>query len=178
MPISFHDESINFYLEIPDLWHFNRPEWSPIEKLKRDPDSFFYHAKTPFCTALKHHELKNVVYPTLQATIRPPIKYSKDLANSIIQSTKTIMAKQFDNSAIIDESTDGLIGGCRANILKSTAELSFKQDNSIQTYSIINHSYTIFSNKYTFVVGLSGNSSNELDEINDFISITKSIRCR
>ena len=174
----FNDRVLKFALRKPTSWRFMPPAWSPVAQKKNafGPEDWIQYAQSPFCCASGSHDSPVHVYPTLQATVRPSAVPSNEQARSILQSQLDFLAAEFMDFDPFEVTSEAVIGGCRANVIKARFSLPLEIDGELLMAPVISRSYAIFAPGRAFSVGLSGSGDLEYYNESEFLSVVQSVR--
>lgn len=175
---AFVEPAVRFSLRKPASWRFLPPAWSPVAHLRNasGPDDWIRHARSPFCCASGHHDSPLHAYPTLQATVRPSGVPGNEQARAILQGQLDFLAGEYLEFVPFEATSEAVIGGCRANVIKARFALPAEIDGAPLTMTVISRSYTVFAPGRTFSLGLSSSGDADYYDESQFQSIVASIR--
>lgn len=175
---AFNDALLKFSLIKPSRWRFMPPAWSPVAQLRNasPPEDWIQYARLPFCCATAGHDSPVHVHPTLQATVRPSGVPGNEQASAILQSQLDFLDTEYLEFDPIEATSDAIIGGCRANVIKARFILPLEIDGERFMAPVISRSYTIFAPGRAFTVGVSSSGDPAYYDESECQSIVASIR--
>ena len=178
-PDLFSEPYLKFRVRKPSAWRFMPPAWSPVAQMKNaieSPDDWIHLAKLPFCYAMGNHDSRVHAFPTLQATVRPFSAPDNKTASTILDAQVDMLAQQYEDFELLSASSDAIIGGHRAIMLRGTFLLPTQPDDELIYISVLSRSFVVFALGRAFTLGLSGSADERYYHEPDFDSIIGSVR--
>lgn len=177
----FRDGLLGFELRKPQSWNFLPPAWSPMERLKRqpEPEEWLQLAAKPFCCAQKPHGVEGYAHPTLQATVRPFPTPPLDGLAAILQTLVANVPKVHETFELEEATSDAIVGGYPA--LRYSGRFQLIQafpDGRELLIGVRSRSILVFARNLAFTIGLSGSDDANYYDESEFDSIVDSIKIR
>lgn len=156
------------------------PAWSPVAQmqnaLEENEELWIKYANQPFCIAMHHHNSTRHVYPTFQASVRYLAKPKEIFASQLLNAQISFLESQFPSISIIEATSNGILSGFRANIIRATYILPFESDGEVVNAGVASWSYSVFVKHKIFTIGLSGPTEEKYLGEDEVYGIIKSIR--
>lgn len=175
---TYSNQNLGFFIRKPRDWVFIPPSWAVNLKCRYDlsDEEFDYlknSARLPFVYFHYDHRLTNQAVPAVQAMYRPLVSPGTMNLPTLLQLQITQLACVFDNFILEEATSDGIISGRPANIIKST----FTVHNSHGSeFECLSRCYLILAERFMFVVEMSGPVEGEFRCDKEFKEILTSIR--
>ena len=99
-------------------------------------------AQTPFVYMHFDHGRNDTVYPTAQAACRPIQPIGNAERKEILKQQIEFFKRMYNDIDIIESTSNGLISGCPANIIKASFTTTNQEGCEFQ---VLNRTYTIIN---------------------------------
>ncbi len=155
------------------------PAWSPVAQMKNaieSPDDWIHLARMPFCYAMGSHDSRVHAFPTMQVTARPFSAPDNKTASSILDAQVEMLSKQYEDFEVLSATSDAIVGGQRAIMLRGTFLLPTQPDEELLHISVLSRSVVVFALGRSFTLGLSGSADEHYYHEPDFDGIIGSVR--
>ena len=141
------------------------------------PDDWIHYAKLPFCCAMDHHSSNEHAYSTLQVTARPFGLPNNQSAAAILRAQIDFLAGQHLDFELIDSTSEAIVGGHRANLIRASYCLMTQlPDSDPVEFSVLSRSVVVFALGKAFTLGLSSSADERYFNESDFGAIVASVR--
>lgn len=126
---------------------------------------------------MNHHDSPLHAYATMQVTARPFQVPGNQLAADVLEQNLAFMESRQVDFTLIDSTTEFIIAGCRANMIRASYTLITQKEGEDEVeFSVLARSYLIFAPGRAFTFGLSSSADADYFDEEDFTNIIASVR--